>query len=78
MDSASPGSNRGYGFLTFYNHAAADAARRKLDGSLMWGGGGGWVGRGPVQVARCWVHTWACTHACGAHVCTQHLAASGI
>lgn len=29
------GANRGYGFLTFYNHVCADHARRKLDGSLL-------------------------------------------
>eukprot|EP00798_Chlamydomonas_sp_ICE-L_P000494 gene494-1900_t len=30
LDKESPGHNRGFGFLEFYNHTAAEAARRKL------------------------------------------------
>lgn len=33
-DREHPEQNRGFGFITFYNHAAAELARRKLDGSL--------------------------------------------
>ena len=35
-DRDRPEQNRGFGFLSFYNHAAADAARRKLNGSTRW------------------------------------------
>lgn len=30
MDKENPECNRGFGFLTFYNYACAEAARRKL------------------------------------------------
>ena len=30
MEKEMPNQNRGFGFVEFYNHAAAEAARRKL------------------------------------------------
>lgn len=35
-DREHPDQNRGFGFLAFYNHAAAEKARFKLDQSYRW------------------------------------------
>jgi RNA recognition motif-containing protein len=43
-DKEHSGQNRGFGFLTFYNHAAADRARKKLEQGFRWGRGGLLVG----------------------------------
>ena len=44
FDKEQPNQNRGFGFLSFYNHAAADAARRRLESGFS-------VGMRPVTVA---------------------------
>jgi RNA recognition motif-containing protein len=43
-DREHPEQNRGFGFLTFYNHAAADAARKRLESNYH-------VGMRPVNVS---------------------------